>query len=340
MKRALLAVLCGLVCAASAYADVRTEEKSQVKFEGMLGRVAGIFGGRGVREGVTTIVVVKGDRKSTTNGETQQIVDLKEEKIYDIDLKDKTYRVVTFAQLREQMEEARRKAAEQQAKETPKAGGEPQQQPQFEMDYSLKETGQRKAINGFDTHEVVMTITMREKGKTLEQSGGIVLTNSMWLAPLNAAQREIMEFDIRYAEKLASALFDARQMAAMTAMYPQMQQAMAKMQAENVKLDGTTVLSEMKFETVASAEQIAEASKADKPADKGASAPPTSITGLGGLIGRRIAAGNKDKDAAAAAPPPTPGHAILMTMHHELLKVTPEAADADVSVPAGFKLKS
>src|SRR4051812_29574699 len=46
MKRALLAVLCGLVCAASAYADVRTEEKSQVTFEGMLGRMAGIFGGR------------------------------------------------------------------------------------------------------------------------------------------------------------------------------------------------------------------------------------------------------------------------------------------------------
>jgi len=339
MKRALLAVVVvGLVWAGSAYADVRTEEKSQVTFEGMLGRMAGIFGGRAAREGVTTIVVVKGDRKSTINGDSQQIIDLKEEKIYDVDLKDKSYRVTTFAQIRQQMEEARRKAAEQQAKETPKSSGAPPPQQQMDMDYSLKETGQRKAINGFDAHEVVMTITMREKGKTLEQSGGMVLTNSMWLTATNASQREIVEFDIRYAQALASALFDARQMAAMAAMYPQMQEAMAKMQAENVKLDGTTVLSDMKFETVATAEQAAQA-PADKPADKGASAPPTSITGIGGLLGRRIAAGNKDKDAAPA-PPSVPGRATLMTMHHELLKVTPQAADADVAVPTGFKLKS
>jgi hypothetical protein len=333
----LLAVVCGLVWAGSAYADVRTEEKSQVTFEGMLGRMAGIFGGRAAREGVTTIVVVKGDRKSTINGDSQQIIDLKEEKIYDVDLKDKSYRVTTFAQIRQQMEEARRKAAEQQAKEAPKSSGEPPQQ-QMDMDYSLKETGQRKAINGFDAHEVVMTITIREKGKTLEQSGGMVLTNSMWLAAPNASQREIVEFDIRYAQALASALFDARQMAAMAAMYPQMQQAMAKMQAENVKLDGTTVLSDMKFETVATAEQTAQA-QSEKPADKGASAPPTSISGIGGLLGRRIAGGNKDKDAAAA-PPSVPGRATMMTMHHELLKVTPQAADAEVAVPAGFKLKS
>jgi hypothetical protein len=316
---------------------VRTEEKSQVTFEGMLGRMAGIFGGRAAREGVTTIVAVKGDRKSTINGDSQQIIDLKEEKIYDIDLKDKSYRVVTFAQLRQQMEEARRKAAEQQAKEAPKSGGAEPSQQQMEMDYSLKDTGQRKMINGFDAHEVVMTITMREKGKTLEQSGGMVLTNSMWMAAPNAAQREIVDFDVRYAKQLASALFDARQMAAMAAMYPQMQEAMAKMQAENVKLDGTTVLSDMKFETVASAEQTASAAQAEKPADKGASAPPTSISGLGGLLGRRIAGGNKD---AAPAAPSTPGRATLMTMHHELLKVTPQAADADVAVPAGFKLKS
>jgi hypothetical protein len=338
MKRALLALVCGLVWTGSSYADVRTEEKSQVKFEGTFGRVAGIFGGRAVRDGVTTTVVVKGDRKSTTNGDTRQIIDLKEEKIYDIDLKDKSYRVTTFEQLRQQMEDARRRVAEQQAKDAPKSGGEAAQQ-QVEMDYSLKDTGQRKSINGFDAHEMLMTIAMREQGKTLEQSGGIVLTNSMWLAAPNAAQREIVDFDIRYAQKLASALFDARQMAAMMAMYPQMQQAMAKMQAENVKLDGTTVLMDMKFETVASAEQIAQATPPEKPADKGASAPPTSISGLGGLLGRRIAGGNKDKDAAVPAPS-APGRATLMSMHHELLKVTPEATEADVTVPTGFKLKS
>ena len=46
----------------------------------------------------------------------------------------------------------------------------------MEIDFDVKNTGEKKTINGFDTHEVVMTITVREKGKTLEQSGGMVVT--------------------------------------------------------------------------------------------------------------------------------------------------------------------
>jgi hypothetical protein len=341
MRRVLVTVLCGVVCSGVLYADVRTEEKTQVKFEGMLGRIMGIFGGRAARDGITTTVAVKGDRKSTTSGDTQQIIDLKEEKIYFVDLKAKSYKVTTFAELRQQMEEARRKAAEQQLKETGKADASA---PQMDLDFSLKDTGQRKVINGFDTHEVLMTITMREKGKTLEQSGGIVLSSSTWLAPKMPGGSEVLEFDKRYAQKLAaSGMLDAQQMAAISAMYPQMQQAMTRMQAENVNLDGTSVLTEVKFEIVASAEETAKAAQPEKKDAKKDDAPPTSVSGLGGALGgrlgRRILAG-KDKEAPeAAAAPATPGRATLMTMHHELLKVTPEATDADVSIPAGFKQK-
>ena len=44
---------------------------------------------------------------------------------------------------------------------------------------------------------------MREKGKTLEQSGGLVMTSDMWLAPKIAAMKEVADFDLRYAQKLA-----------------------------------------------------------------------------------------------------------------------------------------
>jgi hypothetical protein len=332
MRRILLLTLCAVLLTAPAGADVRTEEKSQVKFEGMLGRMMGIFGGKAARDGITTTVVVKGDRMSTTSGNTQQIVDLKEEKIYDVDLKDKSYRVTTFAELRQRMEEARRKAAEQQQKESGKPSDPTKE---MEVDFTAKETGQRKAVNGFDAREVLMTITMREKGKTLEQSGGMVLSNSVWLAPKIDGMAELADFQRRYAEKLlASAVLDAQQMAALAAMYPQIQEAMARMRAEGVKLDGTAVLTDTKFEAVASAEQAA----APPPPEKKDDAPPTSIGGLvGGRLGRRIMGGDKDKEAAT---PATPGHATIMTMHHEVLKVTPQATDADVAIPAGFKQKS
>src|SRR5687767_2787470 len=93
-------------------ADVKTEEKGLVKFEGVLGRVVGIFGGKAAREGIRSTVAVKGNRKATMNDTSGQIIDLNEEKIYNIDIRKKTYEVITFAELRRQMEEAQRKAEE------------------------------------------------------------------------------------------------------------------------------------------------------------------------------------------------------------------------------------
>ncbi len=105
-----------LASAASLTADVRTEEKTLVKFEGMLGRMANMFGGKAARDGITSVVAVQGDRKASLNEQSGQIIDLREEKIYDLDMRRKQYTVTTFAELRRRMEEAMKKA-EQNAKE-------------------------------------------------------------------------------------------------------------------------------------------------------------------------------------------------------------------------------
>ena len=52
---------------------------------------------------------------------------------------------------------------------------------EMEVDFDVKNTGQTKTINGFDTRQVVATITVREKGKKIEDSGGIVMTVDTWL---------------------------------------------------------------------------------------------------------------------------------------------------------------
>src|SRR5262245_22395365 len=149
-------------------ADVRADEKTKFEFAGLLGRMANMFGGKAAREGVTSMVAVKGDRKATLNDSTGQIVDLAEEKIYDLDLK-KNYRVTTFAEIRRQMEEARKKAAEEMKKEQAKAESAPppQEQPQennLEIDFEVKNTGEKRIVNGFDTQQSQMIVTLREKG--------------------------------------------------------------------------------------------------------------------------------------------------------------------------------
>src|SRR5712691_11651889 len=110
---AALALALSIAPTPSMKADVRTDEKSRFELAGVLGKVVNIFGGKAAREGVTSTVAVKGNRLARLNESTGQIIDLSEQKIYDLDIKKKTYKVTTFAELRKQMEEAQRKAEEQ-----------------------------------------------------------------------------------------------------------------------------------------------------------------------------------------------------------------------------------
>jgi hypothetical protein len=108
----------------------------------------------------------------------------------------------------------------------------------------------------------------------------------------------------------------------MTAMYPMLRDAMARMQKENVNLDGTAVLTVLKVEAVKTPEQAAAAKESESPA--------AGLGGLGGALARRMM---KKKDEGAAS---DGTRATVMTMQHEVLKVTPSVADGDVAIPAGF----
>src|SRR5205823_7966315 len=193
-----------MLAAGAAFADVKTKEQSQVKFEGMLGRMFNLFGGKAAKEGVTNTSAVKGNRKATINDSTGEIIDLSEEKVYDLNVKKKEYTVKTFDQIRKEMRDAEERARKQQEKEEPTTEkGEPQKPTkEYEVDWDVKETGQKKDVAGYNTHETMVTVTVREKGKTLEESGGIVMTNDMWLGPRVAETKEFADFDIRYWKQL------------------------------------------------------------------------------------------------------------------------------------------
>ncbi|MCU1385346.1 MAG: hypothetical protein JWL71_4043 [Acidobacteria bacterium] len=318
-------------------ADVRADEKSRVEFAGMLGRMFNMFGGKTAREGVTLSIAVKGDRKATMNGDsTGQIVDLGEEKVYDLDLKKKSYKVTTFAELRRRMEEARKKAEEDSRKDAGKEKDKPQaadpNAKQMEVDFNIKNTGATKTINGFETRQSILTVTMREKGKTVEESGGMIMTSDQWLAPKIAAMKEVLDFDVRYAQKLYGTMMagvSAEQMAAAMALYPMIKQVMGKMTTEGGKIDGTAIQTTTTLDAVKSAEQLAEEAKASETDSKSAASG-----GVGGMLGgfaKKMAQKKMGGDEAAKA------RATFMTMTNEVLKVVTEVSAADLAVPAGFK---
>jgi hypothetical protein len=324
MKRlariAIVALPLIALAAPPAYADVKTRDKTTVKFEGMLGRMFSLFGGSKPTEGTT---VVKGSRKATIGDSVGQIIDLSEEKVYDLDMKKKSYTVTTFDELRRRMREARERAQKEAEKEPGKKEEAQKPTKEFEVDFDVKETGQKKQIAGYDTRQTIVTITVREKGRTLDEAGGFVVTNDLWLAPKVPQLKEIADFDLKYWKQLQGpevAAMSAEQMSAMLAMFPLVSKAMDRMQKEGDKLSGTPLDTTTAFESVMSKDQLTEA-EASGAKNKGGG-------GLGGMLAKKILKQEAPKARSTVA-----------TTHIEVLQITPSAAPADVAIPADFKEK-
>jgi hypothetical protein len=334
-KLILAALLLTLTVAAPLHADVKKEERNQVAFSGMLGRMFNFFGGRSAKEGVVSTVAVSGDRKMTTSGDnTAQIVDLREEKIYDLDMRRKTYKVTTFEEIRRQLREAEakaREAAARESKEEPKNESTGKQK-EMEVDFDIKNTGQTKAINGYDTRQVVATITVREKGRKIEDSGGIVMTVDTWLTK-GVSLKEITDFERRYWEKLAAgqvSAVNAQQMATAMAMFPGLKEAFARLSKED--FGGTSIQSTTTIDAVKSAEQMKQQASNSSTSS---SETPASLGGaIGGFMKRRQQQKEQETPAAANA---NPARSTFMTMNNEVLKIATNVTAADVALPEGFK---
>jgi hypothetical protein len=313
------------LAAGQAQAEVKTREKSQVKLEGMLGRMAGMFGGKAMKEGVVSSTAVKGNRKSTTNDMHGQIIDLAEEKVYDLDMQKKTYEVTTFEEIRRRMREAQEKAAKEAQKEQGKAEEQKPagQQKEVDVDFDVKETGQKKSIAGYDAREVIMTITVREKGKTLEESGGLVVTSDMWLGPDIPAMKEVAEFQMKYARAIAPEISEisAEQMAAILATYPMVKQGMERLASEKTKLSGTPLATTTTFDGVKSPDQVTQ----EKQNSGGGGG------GLSGMLARKMMKKNTSSES---------NRATIFTATTEVLEVSTTVAASDLELPAGFKQKS
>jgi hypothetical protein len=323
-KLATVGVPVLLLLAAPLLAEMKTRDRTQVHFEGMLGRMFSMFGGRAAKEGVESTTAVKGNRKATFNDATGKIIDLSEEKMYDLDVKKKTYTVTTFDELRRRMREQADKAKQQAQKEEPGQQQEAQKpQKEYEIDFDVKETGQKKQIAGYDTHQTIVTVTVREKGKTLEEGGGLVMTNDMWLGPVIPQLRESAEFDARYWKQLEgpqmAADLSADQMAALMAMYPLISKASDRMAKNGDKLKGTPLDTLTTIESVKSADQMAQEKQQSSQNSGG---------GLSGMMMKKMVKKDEPKQRAT-----------IMTSRHEVLEVATSVSASDLAIPADFKEK-
>ncbi|MEO8482629.1 MAG: hypothetical protein ABI634_10495 [Acidobacteriota bacterium] len=325
MKRNVIAALvCTALAVPALRADVKTREKTTFALEGVMGGIVRTFGGKAAKEGITSDVALKGDRKlSISDVGGGQIIDLHEQKVYTLDVKKKEYKVQTFAEIRAAFEKAKADA-EKQAKDVKPEDKEKADQAakQMEFEINVKKTGEKKSLAGYDTEEVVVTVTGHEKGKSLDESGGFVMTSDLWMAPKIAALDELGQFQLKYMRAVYGESFvaDMQQMAAVMAMYPSFKTMATQMQTEGQKMQGTPISSTVVFEAVKSAEQM---KAADSQKDSGGGG------GLGGMLGKKLM-GNRAQPTQRAK---------VMTTTHDMLSVATTVSAADVAMPDGYKEK-
>ena len=321
------ALVLSLFVSTLLFADAKVAQKTRVQFGGALGGVVNVFGGKAAREGVTSDVSVKKNRRSSRTADAGEIVDLDEEKIYTVDYARKTYKVTTFEELRKQFEEAMKESKEEA--EESRSGKKDPNAKEYEVDFDIKATGAKETINGFDTKQTIATVTIREKGKKLSEAGGAVLTADMWLAPRIAAMKEVEEFERRYLRKLwGETGMDMRGMAALLATAPQLSKAMKKLQDNKASLEGSAIRTTLTFESVPDPRARGEEAEAASPGEAAAKA-------LGGLMGRmRRKPQTEEAEAPKAGGAKTPAGRVLFTSNSEVLSAG--ATGADVALPAGF----
>ncbi len=280
---------------------------------------------------VPSTTSVKGNRMLQRTADTATVIDLDKETITTVDYAHKTYSVVTFAQMKQAMDEAAQKLQQS-------AGNDPGADLKFGI--KLNDTGQSKVINGNSAHEVVMVMTMQGSDAKSGARGGIDMNMDMWIAPTVAGYQEVRDFQRRMGQKLAW-MPGANPMINR----PDMQRAMAEMYKEGSKLDGMPVYQTMRMGGNMEGMPTDDTSQQTSRSRNGA--PPTSVgEALGSALGGRFGMGGLGRKKKDAPPPPDAAVASdsgsaagsLMEMTIEVTSISTAPIDgSSFDVPAGFQ---
>jgi hypothetical protein len=348
MKSAFILSLASVM----AWGDISYTSTTQVT-GGALVQMASIpiVGGK-IKEALqpqTTQTFLKGDRLATKSGDSASIIDLAAETITQVDLKSRTYSVMTFAEFEAQLEKAMSEMNRRKAERK-------DQSAEMKFDVDVKETGRTATIDGLPCREVVLTTTATATDPQTGQAGEFRLDNIMWLAKEVPGQAEMNDFWMRMAAKMK---FDPKgpRMDAMPGFGP----GLAELQKKARLLEGTPIVSTIvagPSEAARPEEVLPETTDAIRRGDQATidriqtqgpsgkqvagdaavSAIGSAIPGLGGLggFGRK-----KKQEPPREAPSATPDAAIMMKMRVTEYGFSTGPVDAaQFAIPEGFKKTS
>jgi hypothetical protein len=322
------------------HADFQYQSTAHITGGVMLQMLRFVPGAGKVREPQTSTVAVQGNRMLHKSPQQTSIIDLDKRTITTISTEKKTYSVMPFDQMKQAMEDAAAKA------QTAKQPGSPD----LSIDANIQQTGQTRNIEGYDTKEAILTMSMTMTDPRSAQSGAMAIKMDMWVAPEVAGYSEVREFYKRMAKDLdwmpgGMALLNR----------PDMARAIAKMMAQGGALEGTPIQEIVSMRPQAApgtpeaapGSSVTSAPAPSQPAptqNNSQQSPSAAIAGalsgrFGGLGGfGRKKQSQSSQDAAPAAPATSSGDGTLieMTMENSAFSAAP-VNSALFEIPAGFR---
>ena len=347
----LFAALAALVVPVRA--DFSYEQISQMTGGSMLRMMKMVPGGGKATQPQSSRILLKGNRLATVTQDNISVIDLDAETMTSIDLKDKKYSVITFAEFKQAMAAMAQKMSQ----------GKPEGGQAAEMEFSVKvdPTGQTKAIDGLSTKQFIMTLTTGIKDKESGQTINMDMVSDMWMAPRIAGYEQVQQFYLRMAEKMnwVPGMMSNPMMMGQKGY----SEGMAKMVKEASKLEGVPVLQVTTMQGLGGMPggpgapempNVGEAASdsARRSAENSASSQASRSAGggrFGGLAGAAAGGimggfGRKKKPAEqpVAEQPQTPAEpakpAPLMEVTVQSRDFSSAPVDASMlAVPAGFK---
>ena len=345
-----------VVTASTSRADFKYTQQSKVTGGALAGvtKTLGVFSksARQVNEPQNSTTMVRGNRMRTehSTGEVE-IVDLDGRRIVHIDPAKKTYSIVTFDQIKQQVEQAQQKAKEEQTKSVSKK--DDKQSVTMVPKFDMQATGQTRTVMNLPAKEVKMRVDMMFQStdpKTqadLEKSNSSMwMTGDSWYGTIPGYE-EVRAFYMKLAKE-ANWLPGSMGMS-----NAQMSQASAEFRKNAVKVDGMPLVQFTSFGLASngqagqpaagqdSAGQPAQSQNASN--DSTPTSPKDAIAkGIGGLFAKKKEKQQQQQQAEAAkdpnaipAPAPIPGS--MMDMKTEVLSYSKDSLDASLfDIPAGY----
>jgi hypothetical protein len=174
----------------------------------------------------------KGNKMRADRGDSGTIIDFDAQRVTHIDNKQKTYSVVGFDEVGKNMEGMKQSGAE--------------------ITIDVKETGQRKNINGFNAHEVILSMDM-DSPQARQAGMKMRMEMDLWISPDVPGASDLRSFYQRNAARFpwgALAAGGARQTS---------QSGLLELQRKMATMNGVPVLQVMRMKSAGDSAQMAQA---------------------------------------------------------------------------------